>query len=264
MSSTSCTLRLLRWSLDTSKLGFSLCRVRTNGGKLHFFQLSIHQILYQHSFLFLNTGFRQVKTLREAFLKSVLSQEPAWFDVNGGIGKVLQVSNERWVSANNPWKADINNNPFIYLQGLNEDSISFQNAVSEKFGNFLRNITTCVAGLIVGKISSKDHHFSTSLLFCFQPLTLFLSCAAFYRGWDMAFVIVATLPFLVGVGMAISVVTGRLSVRYFCVYLLSILSQQRNRVLLMNFLFTAVFLFLLSRSWYPRPISNLMRSLRKH
>ena len=36
--------------------------------------------------------------------------------------------------------------------------------------------------------------------------------AAFWRGWDMALVIVATMPFLVGVGMAISMVTGRLKV----------------------------------------------------
>jgi hypothetical protein len=43
----------------------------------------------------------------------------------------------------------------------------------------------------------------------------YLVFAAFYRGWDMAFVIVATLPFLVGVGMAISVVTGKLKVFSF-------------------------------------------------
>jgi hypothetical protein len=36
--------------------------------------------------------------------------------------------------------------------------------------------------------------------------------AAFWKGWDMALVIVATMPFLVGVGMAVSVVTGRLKV----------------------------------------------------
>lgn len=40
------------------------------------------------------------------------------------------------------------------FQGLNEDSLAFQNAVSERFGNFLRNLTTCIAGLIVGKKKS--------------------------------------------------------------------------------------------------------------
>ena len=135
----------------------------------------------------------------------------------------------------------------------------------------VRNLETSCAtsqhALLVSLLVRALQKTITFLLPCYSAFNLlhfFFSCAAFYRGWDMAFVIVATLPFLVGVGMAISVVTGRLSVRYFCVYLLSILSQQRNRVLLMNFLFTAVFLFLLSRSWYPRPISNLMRSLRKH
>lgn len=40
------------------------------------------------------------------------------------------------------------------LQGLNEDSLAFQNAISERLGNFVRNVTTCVAGLIVGKFSA--------------------------------------------------------------------------------------------------------------
>jgi hypothetical protein len=35
---------------------------------------------------------------------------------------------------------------------------------------------------------------------------------AFWKGWDMALVIVATMPFLVGVGMAVSAGTGRLKV----------------------------------------------------
>jgi hypothetical protein len=37
------------------------------------------------------------------------------------------------------------------LQGLNEESDAFQNAISERLGNFTRNLTTCIAGLIVGK-----------------------------------------------------------------------------------------------------------------
>lgn len=42
--------------------------------------------------------------------------------------------------------------------------------------------------------------------------------AAFYRGWDMTLVIVATLPFLMGVGIAISVVNGYLKVgRSICI-----------------------------------------------
>jgi ABC-type multidrug transport system fused ATPase/permease subunit len=58
------------------------------------------------------------------------------------------------------------------LQGLNEDSLAVQQAISDKAGLFLQHITTFVVGYIV----------------------------AFWRGWDMTLVMVGCLPFLAAAG----------------------------------------------------------------
>jgi ATP-binding cassette subfamily B (MDR/TAP) protein 1 len=58
------------------------------------------------------------------------------------------------------------------LQGLNEDSLAVQLAISDKMGAFLQHITTFVVGYII----------------------------AFWRGWDMTLVMVGCLPFLAAAG----------------------------------------------------------------
>ena len=59
---------------------------------LRFGVLSISNRSFIGLFVILYSGFRQVRALRAAFLRGVLRQEPAWFDLNGGVGKVLQVT----------------------------------------------------------------------------------------------------------------------------------------------------------------------------
>jgi ATP-binding cassette subfamily B (MDR/TAP) protein 1 len=62
------------------------------------------------------------------------------------------------------------------LQGLNEDSLAVQQAISDKMGAFLQHITTFVVGYIV----------------------------AFWRGWDMTLVMVGCLPFLAAAGSVLA------------------------------------------------------------
>lgn len=56
------------------------------------------------------------------------------------------------------------------MQGLNEDSVAVQNAISEKVGTFLRCVVTFVGGLAV----------------------------AFWASWDVALVMLGAMPFIVG------------------------------------------------------------------
>lgn len=124
----------------------------------------------------------------------------AWFDQNGGNGQVLQVMKYK--------RSLIPTALFDSLgcmQALNEDSQAVQNAISERLGIFVRNVTTCIAGLIVGKYFKAVNNRKGS-----NEQHLFL--AAFTKGWDMALVIVAMLPLLIAVGLAVSVVTSRLQV----------------------------------------------------
>lgn len=58
------------------------------------------------------------------------------------------------------------------LQGINEDAISIQNAISEKFSNVVHHFCTFIAGFIVG----------------------------FTYSWDLTLVMVGCLPFLAIMG----------------------------------------------------------------
>ena len=53
-------------------------------------------------------------------------------------------------------KAESYKSCFHTPQALNEEATIFEDAIRERLGNFTRNFTTCVAGLIVGRQSSCD------------------------------------------------------------------------------------------------------------
>lgn len=73
----------------------------------------------------------------------------------------------------------------LLLQGLGEDAVTLQSAISDSFCAFIRNMVTCITGLII----------------------------AFARGWDMALVILATMPALVITGSLLSRFSGSIKVR---------------------------------------------------
>ena len=68
---------------------------------------------YLECCLWMYTGNRQANRLRTRFLRAVLHQDVAFFDVHSTTGGLVQ--------------------------GLNEDSIDVQNAISEKLGAFLHH-----------------------------------------------------------------------------------------------------------------------------
>ncbi len=68
---------------------------------------------YLEAGVWMYTGNRQANRLRTRFLRAVLHQDVAFFDVNSTTGGLVQ--------------------------GLNEDSIDVQNAISEKLGAFLHH-----------------------------------------------------------------------------------------------------------------------------
>ncbi|KAL0036182.1 hypothetical protein WJX79_007336 [Trebouxia sp. C0005] len=92
--------------------------------------------------LWMRTGVRQANKIRHAYLAAVLQQEVAFFDVEASSGKLLN--------------------------SLNEDTVTIQNAIGEKVGNFVHHMSACVVGLAI----------------------------AFARGWDIALVILAGIPIL--------------------------------------------------------------------
>ncbi|GBF96721.1 ABC transporter B family-like [Raphidocelis subcapitata] len=101
------------------------------------------------------TGVRQSNRLRARYLAAVLRQEVAFFDVQATTGGLLQ--------------------------GLNEDALAVQQAVSEKAGTFLQHLATFLAGYAL----------------------------AFAKGWDVTLVLVGCLPFLAGAaGLLAKVATG--------------------------------------------------------
>ena len=69
------------------------------------------------------------------------------------------------------------------LQGLNEDSLAVQQALSDKVGLFLQHMATFITGYII----------------------------AFVKGWDMTLVMVGCLPFLAGVGGVLTKLTTSIS-----------------------------------------------------
>jgi ATP-binding cassette subfamily B (MDR/TAP) protein 1 len=68
------------------------------------------------------------------------------------------------------------------LQGLNEDSLAVQQAISDKMGIFLQHMSTFIVGYII----------------------------AFWRGWDVTLIMVGCLPFLAGAGALLAKVTTSL------------------------------------------------------
>ncbi|KAG2490598.1 hypothetical protein HYH03_010991 [Edaphochlamys debaryana] len=115
---------------------------------LKFTYLSIAALFasYLECALWMYTGNRQANRLRSRFLKAVLHQDVAFFDVQSTTGGLVQ--------------------------GLNEDSIDVQNAISEKLGGFLHHSSTFVTGFIIG----------------------------FVMGWEMALVMVGCMPFMAAIG----------------------------------------------------------------
>eukprot|EP00198_Chlamydomonas_reinhardtii_P007814 XP_001697151.1 MDR-like ABC transporter [Chlamydomonas reinhardtii] len=101
---------------------------------------------YLECCLWMYTGNRQANRLRTRFLRAVLHQDVAFFDVHSTTGGLVQ--------------------------GLNEDSIDVQNAISEKLGAFLHHSATFVVGLVIG----------------------------FTKGWEMALVMVGCMPFTAAIG----------------------------------------------------------------
>lgn len=73
----------------------------------------------------------------------------------------------------------------LLMCGIHDDASHYQGAISERLGAFVRNVSTTVAGLIV----------------------------AFYQGWDLALVILAAIPFLMGVGAAMNMFAGSLAMK---------------------------------------------------
>ena len=70
-------------------------------------------------------GMRQANCIRHAYLASVLRQEVAFFDTETSSGKLLH--------------------------GLDEDTVTVQNAISEKVGNFVHYLSTFLVGMAIGK-----------------------------------------------------------------------------------------------------------------
>ncbi|GIL71759.1 hypothetical protein Vretimale_808 [Volvox reticuliferus] len=115
---------------------------------LKFLYLGIAAIAasYLEAAVWMYTGNRQTNRLRTRFLAAVLRQDVAFFDVQSTTGGLVQ--------------------------GLNEDSIDVQNAISEKFGAFLHHSSTFITGFVIG----------------------------FAKGWEMALVMLGCMPFLAIIG----------------------------------------------------------------
>ncbi|GIL45935.1 hypothetical protein Vafri_3054 [Volvox africanus] len=115
---------------------------------LKFLYLGIGAIVasYLEAAIWMYTGNRQANRLRTRFLAAVLRQDVAFFDVQSTTGGLVQ--------------------------GLNEDSIDVQNAISEKLGAFLHHSSTFITGFVIG----------------------------FVKGWEMALVMLGCMPFLALIG----------------------------------------------------------------
>lgn len=74
--------------------------------------------------MLLPTGVRQANRIRHLYLAAVLQQEVAFFDTDTSSGKLLN--------------------------GLNEDTVTIQNAIGEKVGNFVHHLFTFLVGIAIG------------------------------------------------------------------------------------------------------------------
>ncbi|KIY93806.1 ATP-binding cassette, subfamily B(MDR/TAP), member 1 [Monoraphidium neglectum] len=92
------------------------------------------------------SGNRQANRIRRKYLAAVLRQDVGFFDTQATTGGLLQ--------------------------GLNEDSLAIQAALSEKVGLCLQHMTTFIAGFVL----------------------------SFIKGWDVTLVLCACLPFLAATG----------------------------------------------------------------
>lgn len=93
-------------------------------------------------------GVRQANKIRHAYLAAVLQQEVAFFDVEASSGKLLN--------------------------SLNEDTVTIQNAIGEKVGNFVHHMSACVVGLAIGE--SQQCHTKGTCVNCSAHLsTIFLN-----------------------------------------------------------------------------------------
>lgn len=72
-----------------------------------------------------SAGVRQGNRIRHAYLAAVLQQEVAFFDTDTSSGKLLN--------------------------GLNEDTLAIQSAISEKVGNFVHHLCTFLVGIAIGR-----------------------------------------------------------------------------------------------------------------
>jgi ATP-binding cassette, subfamily B (MDR/TAP), member 1 len=71
------------------------------------------------------TGTRQANRVRAKYLEAVLRQDIAFFDRDATTGKLLQ--------------------------SLNEETLAFQAAISEKVGTFIHNLFTFIIGMGIGR-----------------------------------------------------------------------------------------------------------------
>ena len=97
------------------------------------------------------------------------------------------------------------------MQGLNDDVCVFQTAISERLGNFCRNMTTTVAGLIIGE-SCLPGSAPAGVNWPKQKVMIVPLFAAFAKGWELTLVIMATLPALAAVGMSVSIASTKFQV----------------------------------------------------
>ncbi|KAL0019217.1 hypothetical protein WJX77_009675 [Trebouxia sp. C0004] len=83
-----------------------------------------HGIIWGEIGLWMWTGVRQANKIRHAHLAAVLQQEVAFFDVETSSGNLLN--------------------------SLNEDTLTIQNAIGGKVGNFVHHTSAYVVGLAIG------------------------------------------------------------------------------------------------------------------
>ncbi len=126
---------------------------------LYFVYISVATLVCSYALMafWMWTGSRQANRVRSMYLKSVLRQDIAFFDKDATTGELLM--------------------------GLNEQTLAFQLAISEKVGTFLHDMGTFVIGMGI----------------------------AFWRGWDLTLIILAMVPVLACVGAAIAIMGSKLT-----------------------------------------------------
>ena len=75
-------------------------------------------------------GTRQADRIRRKFLAQALVMDVSYFDLHASSGHLMQ--------------------------GLNEDCVNIQNAISEKVGNTLHHLATFAAGMAIGQLPPRS------------------------------------------------------------------------------------------------------------